>query len=203
MATNKKLIETMLISEELLKLYSPISKNVSVDKVIPFVYLAQNYYIAPVLGDALLEELQNQIDEDELTEENKALIIKIAPALANYSTFLALRSLTYTVSEKGVVLEASENSRSINKDELAPFLEDVKRQAEMGIELLTKYLCRCSDLYPLWRPLDTNCCDKWKELTGTANPIDKPLIYFPRKVNGCGGCGCNDNMIGKGKVTKF
>lgn len=46
MATNKKLIETMLISEELLKLYSPISKNVSVDKVLPFVYLAQNYYIS-------------------------------------------------------------------------------------------------------------------------------------------------------------
>lgn len=203
MATNKKLIETMLISEELLKLYSPISKNVSVDKVLPFVYLAQNYYIAPVLGDALLEELQNQIDNDDLTETNKALIIKIAPALANYSTFLALRSLTYTVSEKGVVLEASDNSRSISKDELAPFLEDVKRQAEMGVELLTKYLCRCSDSYPLWRPLDTNCCDKWKEITGTSNPIDKPLVYFPKKVNKCGGCGCNNNMIGKGETYRF
>lgn len=203
MAQNKKLIETMLISEELLKLYSPISKNVAVDKILSFVYLAQNYYINPVLGDALMEELQQQIDEDELTDENKSLILKIAPALANYTTFLALRSLAYTVSEKGVVLEASENSRSINKDELAPFMEDVKRQAEMSIDLLTKYLCKCSELYPLWRPLDTNCCDKWKELSGTANPIDKPLVYFPRKINKCGACGCNDNMIGRGVVQRF
>lgn len=203
MATNKKLIETMLISEELLKLYSPISKNVSVDKVLSFVYLAQNYYISPVLGDALMEELQDQIDNDTLTDVNKALIIKIAPALANYSTFLALRSLAYSVTEKSIVKEHSENSEALSKDELAPFLEDVKRQAEMSIELLTKYLCRCSDLYPLWRPLDTNCCDKWKELTGTANPIDKPLVYFPRKVNKCGGCECNDNMLGKGKVDRY
>jgi len=202
MATNKKLIETMLISEELLKLYSPISKNVAVDKILSFVYLAQNYYINPVLGDALMEELQNQIDEDELTDENKSLMLKIAPALANYTTFLALRSLAYTVSEKGVVCESSDDSRTINKDELAPFIEDVKRQAEMSIDLLTKYLCKCSDLYPLWRPLDTNCCDKWKELTGTANPIDKPLVYFPNRVNKCGDCGCN-NMIGKGNVQKF
>lgn len=203
MAQNKKLIETMLISEELLKLYSPISKNVAVDKILSFVYLAQNYYINPVLGDALMEELQQQIDEDELTDENKSLILKIAPALANYTTFLALRSLAYTVSEKGVVCESSDNSRTINKDELAPFMEDVKRQAEMSIDLLTKYLCKCSELYPLWRPLDTNCCDKWKELTGTANPIDKPLVYFPRKINKCGGCGCNDNMIGRGVVQRF
>jgi len=203
MKTNKKLIETMLISEELLKLYSPISNNLSVNKVLPFIYLAQNYYINPVLGDALMEELQNQIDKDELTDENKSLILKIAPALANYTTFLALRSLTYTVSEKGVVCESSDNSRTINKDELAPFIEDVKRQAEMSIDLLAKYLCKCSELYPLWRPLDANCCNKWKELTGTSNPIDKPLVYFPRKVNKCGGCGCNDNMIGRGVVQRF
>lgn len=195
---NKKLIETMLISEELLKLYSPLSKNISVDKVIPFVYLAQNYYLNPVLGDALMEELQTQIDEDSLTDLNKALIIKIAPALANYSTYLALRSLTYSVTEKSIVKEHSENSESIDTKELGIFLEDIKGQAEMSIDLLTKYLCKCQENYPLWRPLDAHCCDKWENTMGTANPIDKPLIYFPNKKTGCD-CGCQSDYWVKKK----
>ena len=44
----KKLGETLLISEELLKLYTPLSKNVDVDKVYPYLHLAQPYYLEPV-----------------------------------------------------------------------------------------------------------------------------------------------------------
>ena len=54
---NKKMGETLIISEELLKLYSPLSKNVDVDKVYPFLHLAQQYYLEDILGISLLEEL--------------------------------------------------------------------------------------------------------------------------------------------------
>ena len=193
MANNKKFSETLLISEELLKLFSPLSKNVSVDKIFPFVILSQNFYIEPILGRALLEELQVQIDNDELTDVNKALILKIAPVLACYSAFHALRSLTYSITEKGVTLESSENSRSIELKELGVFLEDIKGQAEMSADLLIQYLCRCKENYPLWSPYNQECCSKYEPTTGSAEKDKMYTVYFPNRKDNCG-CGCSGNV---------
>lgn len=198
MATNNKhLGETLLISEELLKLYSPLSKNVSVDKVFPHLHLAQPYYIVPILGDALTAELQYQIDNDELTDNNKALIIKIAMPLSLWATYLAMRSLTYSVTEKSITKESSDNSESIDYKELGTYIDDIKNKAEMATELLIKYLCKCQDLYPLWTPNNDCDCSKYLPSSGSTKNLIKPLIYFPYKGNK-DGCFCNgDSWISK------
>lgn len=178
--SNNKLNTVFLIDEELLKMYSNITRNVGVDKVIPFLNLSQPFYIERILGTALMYELQLQISENTLTDLNKALILKIAPALALWTDYLAARSLTYTVTQKGITLEESENSRSINEKELAEFIHSIREQAEMATELLVKYLCTCSDNYPLWKP-DNDCdCSKYlEENNGSAEMEEKYLIYFP------------------------
>lgn len=187
--TNKKLGETLLISEELLKLYSPLSKNVDVDKIYPYLHLAQPYFVEPILGDALLTELQQQIDNDELTPENKALIIKIAPVLAYYATYLAMRSLTYSITEKGLTLEHSENSQTIDRNSLGDYILDIKNQAEMYAEILIKFLCRCALSYPLWRPQSDCHCEKYNFQDGTAEVEKKFTVYFPNRIKGdCDGC---------------
>ena len=189
MATNKKLGETLLITEELLKLYSPLSKNISVDKVYPYLHLSQPYYIEPILGKALMTELQIQVDNDELTDENKALIIKIAPALSNWATYLAMRSLTYSITEKGITREHSDNSETISEKELGEYIINLKELAEMHTELLIKYLCNCKDLYPLWRPEQSCNCEKYLPTDGSAENKYHDLVYFPNKKNkGCDKC---------------
>ena len=181
--------ETLIISEELLKLYSPLSKNVDVDKVYPFLHLAQQYYLEDILGISLLEELQYQVSNDCLTEENKALLLKCAPVLANYATYLALRSLTYSVTEKSLVKEHSENSESISRNELGDYILSLKETCEMHKEVLIKYLCRCSLTYPLWRPLEDCDCKKYMPNDGTAEVEKKFVIFFPdKKKEGCDGC---------------
>ena len=186
---NKKMGETLIISEELLKLYSPLSKNVDVDKIFPYLHLAQPYFIEPILGTALLQELQRQIEEGEITEENKALILKCAPVLAYYGTYLAMRSLAYSITEKGITLEESENSRSISEKELGEYILSIKNQAEMYADILIKYLCRCSLSYSLWRP-DEDChCEKWVETDGSAEKEVKFTVFFPNKKDkGCDKC---------------
>lgn len=198
---NKKLGETLLISEELLKLYSPLSKNISVDKVYPYLHLAQPYFVEPILGTALLQELQQQIEDDELTEENKALIIKIAPVLANYATYLAMRSLTYSITEKGITRENSENSSTIDRNELGDYILNIKNLAEMHTEVLIKFLCNCQELYPLWRPENECNCSKYLPTDGNNKNDKKFTVYFPKKNNGCE-CSNND-MIKKGTTYKF
>lgn len=186
---NKKLGETLIISEELLKLYSPLSKNVDVDKVFPYLHLAQQYYLEDILGISLLEELQYQVANDCLTEENKALVLKCAPVLANYATYLALRSLAYSVTEKSIVLEHSENSQPISERELGEFILSLKETCEMHKEVLIKYLCRCALTYSLWRPLETCDCQKYVPKDGTAEMDRSFAVYFPSKnKKGCDYC---------------
>lgn len=186
---NKKLGETLIISEELLKLYSPLSRNVDVDKIYPYLHLAQPFFIEPILGTALLQELQHQIEEGEITEENKALILKTAPVLAYYGTYLAMRSLTYSITEKGMTKEKSENSESISEKELGEYVLSIKNQAEMYADVLIKYLCRCALSYPLWRPEEDCHCEKWVETDGKAEKETKFTVFFPNKSKkGCDGC---------------
>lgn len=185
----KKLGETIIISEELLKLYSPLSKNIDVDKVYPYLHLAQQYYLEDILGLSLLEELQYQVENDCLTEENKALILKCAPVLSNYACYLALRSLAYSVTEKSITLEKSENSQPISEKELGEFILSLKQICEMHKEVLIKYLCRCSLTYKLWRPLEDCNCQKYIPKDGSAD-VDKSFtVYFPnKKKDGCDKC---------------
>lgn len=192
MANKKKLTDTFLVSEELLKLHSPISRNVDVEKIVPFLTISQPYYIEPILGTALMEELQSQVESGDITEENKALLLKIAPALSNWTTYLALRSLAYSITEKSITKEHSENSEALTEKELGEFILSTKNLAEMSTKLLIRYLCRCADLYPLWRPPAETCkCSEYGDTDGSAEPVFKSVVYFPnkKKSNGCNeGC---------------
>lgn len=183
-----KNVETLFITEELLKLYGTTSKNVSVDKLLPYAYIAQSYYIEPLLGKRLTEVLKTAIEQEELTDELKALIIKIAPPLASYIEYLSLRSLAYTITEKGITKEKSENSESLNEKELAEFMLDIKNKAEMGIELLQKYLCDCREMYE-WNPVYECDCEKFNKTDDGKKNDTAKLIYFPKKKKGCKKCG--------------
>ena len=187
--SKKKLGPVLIISEELLKLYSPLSRNVDVDKVYPFLHLAQEFYLEDILGIALLEELQSQVESGEITEENKALLLKVAPVLANYACYLAMRSLTYSVTDKSITLEKSENSQPISEKELGEYILSLKKLCEMHKEVLIKYLCRCALTYPLWRPHSDECnCEKYIPTDGSADVDRAFTVYFPNKKKGCDKC---------------
>lgn len=187
----KKYSEIQLISEDLLKLWSPISKNVGIDRVFPYVSLGQEFFLTPVLGQPLKEELQEQIGDDNLTEANKALIIKIAPALAFWTSYLALRGLAYSITQKGISLEKSENSQPISEKELGEYELNLKNQAEMFTEILIKYLCHCKELYPKWRPQTPCLCDSFEIGEGSNERTFHDLVFFPNKIKkSC--CGCKN-----------
>jgi hypothetical protein len=100
-----------------------------------------------------------------------------------------MRSLTYSITEKGLTLEHSENSQTIDRTSLGDYILDIKNQAEMYADVLIKYLCRCALLYPLWRPQEDCHCEKYNFTDGKAE-VDKMFtVFFPNKrKEGCDGC---------------
>lgn len=179
-----------IISEKLLKQYGNLSHNVGIDRILPYVLLAQEYFFEPVLGVPLLTELKIQVSTNTLTEANKALILKIAPALALYTDYLAVRSMAYQINDKGVTKSSSENSESVNEKELSYLIHQYRENADMAMELLLRYLCRCRDQYPLFRPeKECDCAKYTNESTGDADPNQLYQIYFPSgKRSKCPDC---------------
>lgn len=177
--------ETVIISEDLLKLYSPISNNVGVEKVFPYVLLAQDFYVRPILGDALLGDLQIGVKSGQLSDNEKALVVKIAPMLANYTTYLALRSLAYSITEKGLTKENSENSSALDRTELGDMKVELKQTAEKCEELLVRYLCICRDTYTSWQPYEQCNCEKYDQKGGTTRTNKSIGIYLPKKKPTC------------------
>lgn len=187
------IVENIIISPDLLKLYSPIPLNVEEEKLYPFLLSAQNK-IREIIGNALVENLLLEIKAGQVSKPNQALLIKIAPALSAYAIYYALPSLAYQVTQKGVNKENSENSDSVELKELNYLRLDIQNQADRAADALKNYLCECSDLYPLFDSSKCSCnCgnDEDDKLT--------PQIYFPGVDSSCG-CGCSSSSSDPSEV---
>lgn len=165
-----KLIPTAIISKELLDIYSPIPLNMEEDKILPFILEGQNY-ISEIIGKDLVEELQDEISNNLVSEDNQSLILEIAPALSMMTCYYALPCLAYQVNQKGITKENSDNSTPIDIKELSFLREDIKIRGDKACERLLDFLCSCSDLYPLFDKSRCSCENKNKMET---------LIYFPK-----------------------
>lgn len=172
-------MEQLIITEKLFKDSGPIKEDVIVSKFVPYISLAQALRIEPILGKALLEELQEQIKTDTLTPLNSALILKIAPALTFYSIYQGLPFHWAAIQNKGVTVRESENSKAVDGDGLAQQRRYVLDDAQAFARRLIDYLCECKEDYPLWRP-DRGCgCPGTGE--GSHDVRANAGIFFKRK----------------------
>lgn len=181
-------IATPIINEDLFKLHSPVTANVDIEEFIPYICIAQELHIEPILGEPLLAELKEQILANELTEANSSLIVKVAPALSFFTVYQALPFHWATIANKGVTIRESENSKGVDVKDIAQLRRWVKDDADLLKDQLINFLCKCRANYPLWRPQNINCCDD-RINEGDNSKSYSSGFYFPKK--GSRGCGCN------------
>lgn len=153
------MIQLPLISESLFKQYSPVTSNTDITEFVPYIGIAQELHIEPVLGEPLMSELKEQIKNNSLTAENSDLILKVAPALSFYAVYQALPFHWATIVNKGITIRESENSKGIDIKDLAQLRQWIKNDADILKGQLVDFLYRCRTSYPLWRP-QGGCPDK-------------------------------------------
>lgn len=180
-----ELIQTPIINEKLFKLHSPITANVDIEEFLPYISIAQELHIEPILGEPLMTELKQQIVDNELTGHNSDLILKVAPALSFYTIYQALPFHWATIANKGVTIRESENSRGVDVKDIAQLRRWVKDDADLLKDQLIDFLCKCRANYPLWRPLNANCCDNRIHEGSNQKSFDSGF-HFPKKRS----CGC-------------
>lgn len=176
---------TPLINEALFKSHSPVTANTDLSEFVPYICIAQELHIEPILGEPLMDELKQQVAANSLSPENSDLILRIAPALSFYAVYQALPFHWATIVNKGITIRESENSRGIDIKDLAQLRHWIKDDADVLRNQLIDFLCSCRQHYPLWRPQD-DCCKQMINEGSTQGRFDSGF-YFPSK-GGCRQC---------------
>lgn len=184
-------MEIQLISEALFKEHSPVKEATLIGKFIPYIGIAQRLYIDRVLGAALVKELKDQIKASQvtptptpypITDNNKALLQMIAPALSFYTVYQALPFHWAAIVNKGITVRESENSKAVDIGDIAQLRKWIKDDAETLLAELRDYLCGCKTNYPLWSPSPGYGCAEGGGCNG--DPVDNIYdfgIYIPRR----------------------
>lgn len=191
-------MEVLIISEELFKENSPVGVNVNLEDWTPYILIVQKMYLKKILGPALLAELQTQIAaasatpapvNNPITPFNRALLIEIAPALAFYTIYQGLPFQWAKIQNKGITALESENSKSLEYNDIARLQRKTLEDAETLAHDLIKYLCGCAANYPLWAPAPGyGCADRGIDC-GDGSRYGKPYdtgIFIPKKKKRCG-----------------
>tara|TARA_R110000824_G_scaffold60148_7_gene161076 strand:+ start:1132 stop:1713 length:582 start_codon:yes stop_codon:yes gene_type:complete len=141
---------TLYISSTRLKKDSAIGGSVSDDLVMPYILLAQDMNILPILGTDLDAKLKAEIQAGTLTGVYKTLVeTYLQPALVQFSfvslvPYLRLRFVNNAV----VVMGATDQSSSASYDDLKPVMDTATDAAEFYRQRMIDYLRNTSSSFP-------------------------------------------------------
>lgn len=142
--------DTTIIQIDDIKEVTSISDNVDIKLLQPFLFDSQNIYLQPILGDALLTDIQDNV-ESGTTKYDELINDYIIYALS-YSTFFSFLPFNHLkVQRKGLVKQSSDNSVNIDMDEFAMLSGRVESTQVYYLNRLRDYLDDNKELYPLYR----------------------------------------------------
>jgi len=184
----------MIINQKYLKEYSPLSLNMNLDEVMNYVPVSESIWVKPILGQDLYDEIQEQIDENDLSPENATLLTDggLWQYLAYATCLEGLAFLWCHISEIGLTRGHSDNSDSLELKDLAYVENHLRRQTEFLKDSLIQWLCERKDHYPLLPDKTCQCgcgcgnlsscgCDSHYGKLNNPNPMK--LLYSTLKKN--------------------
>ena len=133
---------TLYISSTRIKKDTALGGSVDDNLIMPYILLAQDMYILPILGTDLDTKLKADIQAGSLAGAYKTLVEDYLQksllqfAFAELLPFLRLRM----VNNAAVVMGATDQSSSASYDELRPLMDRAKDAAEFYRQRMIDYL---------------------------------------------------------------
>ena len=141
---------TLYISSTRIKKDTALGGSVDDNLIMPYILLAQDMYILPVLGTDLDTKLKADIQAGSLAGDYKTLVEDylqkslVQFAFAELLPFLRLRM----VNNAAVVMGATDQSSSASYDELRPLMDRAKDAAEFYRQRMIDYLRNNTSSFP-------------------------------------------------------
>ena len=141
---------TLYISATRIKKDTALGGSVDDNIIMPYILLAQDMFILPVLGTDLDAKLKADIQGGSLTGDYKTLVeTYIQPSLVQYAfselaPFLRLRFVNNSI----IIMTAGEQGDSATYEDIQPLMNRAKDAAEFYRERLIDYLRYNSSSFP-------------------------------------------------------
>tara|TARA_R110001599_G_scaffold9086_1_gene45220 strand:+ start:14476 stop:15051 length:576 start_codon:yes stop_codon:yes gene_type:complete len=132
---------TLYISTDRLKKDTSLGGSVSNDLLFPYILMAQDRYILPILGTDLHNKLISDIQGSSLAGNYLTLLqTYIQPALVQFSYATVLPFLRLRMVNNAIVTMNSEQGSSVSHSDLKPLINAALDQGEFYRQRLIDYL---------------------------------------------------------------
>ena len=141
--------QALFVSANRLKRDTAVGGSVDDDLIRPYVYMAQQRWILPVLGTKLYDKISDDIDAGTVTSVYETLLNDyIIPSTVQYSFVQLVPFLRLRFVNNAVVVMNSEQSTATTYDDLKPLMDQALDMATFYRERLIDYICNNSSDYP-------------------------------------------------------
>ena len=132
---------TLFISTTRIKKDTALGASVDDNLLLPYILMAQDRYILPVLGTDLYDKLISDIQGSSLAGDYLTLLQSyIQPALVQFSFATVVPFLRLRFVNNSVVTMSSENGASVSHSDLKPLISASMDQGEFLRERLIDYI---------------------------------------------------------------
>jgi hypothetical protein len=132
---------TLFISTTRIKKDTALGGSVDDNLLLPYILMAQDRYILPILGTDLYDKLISDIQGSSLAGDYLTLLqTYIQPCLVQFSFSVVLPFLRLRFVNNSVVTMDSEQGSSVSHDDLKPLISASMDQGEFLRERLIDYI---------------------------------------------------------------
>ena len=160
------------ITENYLKTNTPITANVDVTDVTPYIATQAQLRVMPILGTTFFNYMLEVYNDQTATNDEETLIKFIQPIVAWRSAEDAVFGLTYQLKNKGLQTQNGDFSSSVSQREVAFGMEHYAQKASFFEQRLIRWLIKNKNLFPEFISLENRDTDL------------RPMI----DCHGCTGC---------------
>ena len=137
------------IKREDLVRQTALGGNVDTDKFIQFIKIAQEIHIQNYTGTKLYDKISNDIIANTLANPYLALVTDyLQPMLIHYAMVEYLPFAAYTIANGGVYKHTSENSTSVDKNEVDFLVEKERNIAQYYTDRFINYMSYNQATFP-------------------------------------------------------
>jgi hypothetical protein len=138
------------ITENYLKTNTPITANVDVTDVTPYIATQSALRIQPILGTTFYNHLLAAYNAQTLTNDEITLVEFIQPVIAWRSAEDAVFGLSYQLKNKGLQTQNGDYSASVSRGEVAFGMEHYAQKASFFEQRLIRWLLANKNLFPIF-----------------------------------------------------
>ena len=149
--------DVFFISESYFKEMSGVNDNVDFNLIRRSIITAQDFYIQKILGTPLFNDLKTKLTADNTLasypNEKDLLDNYIAKTLVCYVKIGVGIATQYQYMNKAVITKNLENGSAITTQDLKYLNQELKNEAELYAQLLTRHLKLNIGLFPKYAEL--------------------------------------------------